>query len=180
MTITLIRHGETIDNLNRICQGQTHGILTATGISQAHNVARRLLHNHYECCYTSDLERAHHTARIICSQLGIPLFPDARLRERGLGRLQGQPLPVGENGFGEWEGAERLEALRMRVADFVAEVSRRHHEQVLVVSHGVTLRMMVNLCTGEENYPPPMGNCSLSQLRLVSGDTFELIEYNTI
>jgi broad specificity phosphatase PhoE len=34
-TLYLVRHGETIDNVNQIMQGQTQGLLTDNGILQA-------------------------------------------------------------------------------------------------------------------------------------------------
>ena len=43
MTILyLIRHGETVDNYNKIMQGQTQGELNEKGIEQAHAVSRNL------------------------------------------------------------------------------------------------------------------------------------------
>ena len=38
-TLMLVRHGETVDNANRIMQGQTQGQLNETGIRQAEEVA---------------------------------------------------------------------------------------------------------------------------------------------
>ena len=41
-TLLLTRHGETVDNVNQIMQGQTPGQLTAHGRQQAEEVAQRL------------------------------------------------------------------------------------------------------------------------------------------
>ena len=41
--LLLVRHGETVDNVNKIMQGQTHGRLTLNGIEQAHELGRQLI-----------------------------------------------------------------------------------------------------------------------------------------
>jgi probable phosphoglycerate mutase len=41
-TLYLVRHGETIDNVRQIMQGQTQGELTENGILQARQVAEEL------------------------------------------------------------------------------------------------------------------------------------------
>ena len=47
-TLLLVRHGETIDNVNRIMQGQTQGELTETGVRQASNLAESLANTHID------------------------------------------------------------------------------------------------------------------------------------
>ena len=44
----LVRHGETVDNANRIMQGQTQGQLNETGIRQAEEVAISLAGEHVD------------------------------------------------------------------------------------------------------------------------------------
>ena len=41
-TLLLVRHGETVDNVNQILQGQTQGELNETGVEQAEKLARKL------------------------------------------------------------------------------------------------------------------------------------------
>ena len=41
-TLYLVRHGQTVDNLNQIMQGQTQGELTAEGILQAQDLAAKI------------------------------------------------------------------------------------------------------------------------------------------
>ena len=45
----LVRHGETVDNVNRIMQGQTQGMLTDNGREQAHVVAREMADKKDRC-----------------------------------------------------------------------------------------------------------------------------------
>ena len=41
-TLLLTRHGQTIDNVNQIMQGQTQGQLTAEGVKQAEALALQM------------------------------------------------------------------------------------------------------------------------------------------
>ena len=41
-TLLLVRHGETVDNVRQIMQGQTQGELTPNGIEQARALAAEL------------------------------------------------------------------------------------------------------------------------------------------
>ena len=61
----LVRHGETVDNVNKIMQGQTHGRLTLNGIEQAHELGRQLRGEHIDVFLSSDLARAVETLEII-------------------------------------------------------------------------------------------------------------------
>ena len=46
--LLLIRHGETVDNVNRIMQGQTPGRLTDNGVEQARLLGKQLAHMHID------------------------------------------------------------------------------------------------------------------------------------
>lgn len=63
--LLLVRHGETVDNVNKIIQGQTHGRLTLNGIEQAHELGRQLRGEHIDVFLSSDLARAVETLEII-------------------------------------------------------------------------------------------------------------------
>ena len=67
--LLLVRHGETVDNINKIMQGQTHGRLTLNGIEQAHELGRQLRGEHIDVFLSSDLARAVETLEIIKKEL---------------------------------------------------------------------------------------------------------------
>ena len=50
--LLLVRHGETVDNVNQIMQGQTQGELTQNGVLQAEELARQMTDEQIEA-YTS-------------------------------------------------------------------------------------------------------------------------------
>jgi len=87
--VILVRHGETLWNLEQRYQGQLDSPLTETGVAQSRALAARLAREHFAALYTSDLGRAVHTAEIIAKQTGHSIDLDARLRERHLGIFQG-------------------------------------------------------------------------------------------
>lgn len=95
--LLLVRHGETVDNVNKIMQGQTHGRLTLNGIEQAHELGRQLRGEHIDVFLSSDLARAVETLEIIKKerdQLPHPLQtlpPAPPVRE-------GSEMPLGGSG----------------------------------------------------------------------------------
>ncbi|XP_078530089.1 fructose-2,6-bisphosphatase TIGAR isoform X2 [Lissotriton helveticus] len=95
--VTLVRHGETRYNKERLLQGQ--GIdepLSEMGFRQADAAGRFLNGVRFTHAFSSDLIRAKQTATTIlgesrmCKDLKINL--DARLRERKYGVAEGKPL----------------------------------------------------------------------------------------
>ncbi len=67
-TLYLVRHGETIDNVRQIMQGQTQGELTENGILQAKQVRDQLSDEDCEAIISWDVKRSVDTARIIAER----------------------------------------------------------------------------------------------------------------
>ncbi|MBK8140076.1 MAG: histidine phosphatase family protein [Chitinophagaceae bacterium] len=65
ITLIIARHGETIENGLNICQGQTHGILSETGIRQNEKLGAQLTKYQFQTIYSSPLNRAFQTAKTI-------------------------------------------------------------------------------------------------------------------
>ncbi len=148
LRLVLIRHGETVENTQHICQGQTRGTLNDKGIAQAQALAAELATMRPHAIYSSDLQRARQSAELI--------FPDSeirdeqRLRERSFGALEGSPLPSGVAFDDDIEGAETLCSLVARVDDFLHTLRAEHAgELVVLVSHGVVIKTLLHLVTGE-------------------------------
>ena len=70
--LLLVRHGETVDNVNKIMQGQTPGRLTLLGMEQARELGRQLRGEHIDVFLSSDLARAVETLRIIMEERPTP------------------------------------------------------------------------------------------------------------
>ncbi len=95
-TLLLVRHGETVDNVRQIMQGQTQGELTPNGIEQARALAAELKDTPIDVFVSSDLKRAFDTCVILAAAHGVA--PDAivqtkLLRERDWGSFTGRYIP---------------------------------------------------------------------------------------
>src|SRR5215217_8566820 len=87
--LILLRHGETEWNALGLLQGHRDSPLSAEGLRQADALAARLATVSFSALYSSDLGRALQTAGRIAARTGHQVHADARLRERGLGVLEG-------------------------------------------------------------------------------------------
>ena len=92
-TLFLVRHGETVDNVRQIMQGQTQGCLNERGREQAQQVAQRLADEPIDAIIASDLQRAIQTAEIIAVPHGLPVRTTPLLRERDWGSFTGRFIP---------------------------------------------------------------------------------------
>ncbi|MDO4790267.1 MAG: histidine phosphatase family protein [Porphyromonas sp.] len=147
MELYIIRHGETLENAQNICQGQLDGTLSPKGIEEAKAVGKRIAEIPFSAIYTSDLGRAHHTAELIYSyhRGSASFYSDQRLRERYFGSFQGQPFPEDLATFVPPLETEMPEAIIERLSDFITEIRDRYRgkeEKVLLVSHGFTLKVL--------------------------------------
>ena len=89
--VILIRHGETEWNLSGRWQGHADSPLSPRGVSQAIALGERMSTESLDHFYTSDLERAQHTARLIGEPSGWLANPLESLRERELGDMRRGP-----------------------------------------------------------------------------------------
>jgi broad specificity phosphatase PhoE len=86
----LVRHGESTWNITGLAQGHNdEAELTERGLRQAAQAARQFRDRPVRAIYASDLRRAQQTAAEFAAVLGLPVYADARLRERSLGVLEG-------------------------------------------------------------------------------------------
>lgn len=92
--LVLVRHGQSIWNLENRFTGWTDVDLSPNGINEAHEAARALKEGGYDLdvAYTSVLKRAIRTLWIIMDDMDlmwIPVYRSWRLNERHYGALQG-------------------------------------------------------------------------------------------
>jgi probable phosphoglycerate mutase len=160
--IWLVRHGESTWNVRGLIQGQADGpVLTAQGHRQSAELVERFRSRRVEALYASDLVRAQQTAAYVGSLLALPVRCDAALRERCFGAYEGLPLQALEpeaSGIVGMQivdpsarppGGESLTDVRRRVAGFVQRLAgQRHTGDVVVVTHGGTMRVVRAYCTG--------------------------------
>jgi len=93
-TLVLLRHGQSVWNLENRFTGWTDVDLTPQGVEEAKSAGRLLREEGFEfdVCYTSVLKRAVRTLWIALDEMDrmwLPVVRDWRLNERHYGALQG-------------------------------------------------------------------------------------------
>ncbi len=181
MRLLLIRHGESVGNIERRIQGWNDDPLTDRGRAQAEAIARRLeATERIDAIYSSPLSRARDTALAIAARQTLEVTCDERLRERGYGALAGLCLDQVDTRFpqyaqqrreGIWSatvpGQEEHEVFNARVGACTDEILGRHadHETIAIVAHmGPLVAYLVRLMGLDCRKPSPFlfDNASLS------------------
>lgn len=161
--IILTRHGQTIWNIEGRVQGNLDSPLTEKGILQARSLAYRLKEEGIQHIYASDLPRAIGTAEEIRREIGLSaLSVSPALRELSFGEWEGRVwLQLREEFpdiFKIWDiephrvtvpGGENMEMVSQRAWAFLEEIIQTHQgETVCVVTHGLTLKLLVTRAMG--------------------------------
>lgn len=159
--IYLVRHGQSQANSKGIWQGaQIDTPLTELGRTQAQNTKRHLEEEGavFSAVYSSPLLRAGETAGIIAPNQNITF--DSRLKEFDYGIWDGmywqdilerysEFFDASENLLpNSWEvtGGETYDEVKERLQQFFDELTDKHpDESVLVVSHGFTIKLILDL-----------------------------------
>ena len=169
--IVAVRHGETAWNVDTRIQGQLDIGLNENGLWQARRVGQALSNEAVRAVYSSDLQRAWHTAQHIAQSQPVPVEvqPAPGLRERRFGLFEGKTFKEIEQDWPDeahhwrkrvphWEppqGGESLVALRERVQDTVHRIAASYPgELVVLVAHGGVLDALYRLATGQEVNAP--------------------------
>lgn len=111
----IFRHGETDWNAEGRFQGHVDIPLNDRGRAQAQGLIPRLESFGLQVIVSSDLLRAHETARIVAHGLGITVLTHEGLREAYLGRAQGMTYQeileqFGEDVTGQWRSDHPTDA----------------------------------------------------------------------
>jgi 2,3-bisphosphoglycerate-dependent phosphoglycerate mutase len=87
----MLRHGQSIWNLENRFTGWTDVPLTETGRQEARECGGQIHCIPFDIAFTSKLQRAQDTLKIVLDSAGqsIPIIEDAALNERSYGDLQG-------------------------------------------------------------------------------------------
>lgn len=154
--IYLVRHGESQWNVLKKIQGQKDIPLTEKGIEQAKLTGKRLIEENIDVLVSSDLQRAYDTAKIIGEMIRLEPIPMEGLREINFGAWEGLSRDLVDGVHKEeiqlWR--KEPEKLRIKNAETLKEVQNRalsslgtiissDYKNILVVSHGVTLKTII-------------------------------------
>lgn len=148
--LILIRHGETVHNVDGIAQGWNDSALSPRGEQQVAALARRIAAMDVDALYSSTLNRALSTARAIASLTNHEITTLDDLREMNYGGWEGRSfLDVRKNdeetylrwiedGDAPCPNGESHNDVRRRIASAVATMRGRN---VVAVSHGTAIRI---------------------------------------
>lgn len=153
MTIYIVRHGQTEENLQRILQGHMPGTLTEKGKEQVRKTAELLSKEgvKFTRLVSSDLKRAMDSAQIISYKLNLPIIPMEIFRERDWGKFTGMSIAEATDKYrvdGKWvfpEGTtETEEGIYERANKALVELQKQFaDETIIVVTHGQFARNLI-------------------------------------
>ncbi|CAI2180641.1 19595_t:CDS:2 [Funneliformis geosporum] len=172
LAITIVRHGESIGNIQRRWQGHTDSPLTNFGAQQAEQAGEALKHEKFTFAISSDLTRTMTTAKLILSRNiyfvtnPMELRTDFRLREQHFGNFEDKPynIPVKYAitppdpriiKFAG-EGAESLQDVFNRAMSFISDLLTHYQQRrqqitcqqeyphILIVSHSIFINEFLN------------------------------------
>ncbi|MFZ4861563.1 2,3-bisphosphoglycerate-dependent phosphoglycerate mutase [Sphingobacterium sp. Mn56C] len=198
MKLILLRHGQSLWNLENRFTGWRDVELSEAGMAEARMAAFQLKNIQVDLAFTSKLSRAQHTLQIIRETNGwvdLPILMDVALNERRYGELEGlnkadTALKYGEQQVQLWRRAfadappkgESLQDTYNRVIPYFKSFilpQLQKSMNVLVVAHGNSLRALImyleNLtpdCIVKREIPtavPSVYDFSYDQLRNFSG-----------
>jgi broad specificity phosphatase PhoE len=160
----LVRHGETLANLEYRYIGTSDNPLSSHGETQAFQLAEALSGLPIAAVYSSPLQRAYHTALPIATYLNLEVQIVDDLRECNFGLWEGmsraevlERSPEDRQRYHEWEhntsiappGGESFETLQQRVVTAVEYLAQAHPDQAIVlVSHVGPIKVLLGAALG--------------------------------
>jgi 2,3-bisphosphoglycerate-dependent phosphoglycerate mutase len=161
--LVIVRHGQSVWNLENRFTGETDVELTPLGREEAISAGKKLAVIPFSCAFSSVLKRAIETLVLIMEQTegdgNLPVICNKALNERNYGELQGLnkadvAKTYGEEQVAVWRrsfsvrppGGESLQDTVARVVPYYQrEIEPRltQGENVLVVAHGNSLRALM-------------------------------------
>ncbi len=149
MEVLVLRHGQSVADIEERFEGQADFELTELGRQQARAAAAWIAERcRPDVIYSSPLKRAAETAGTVAERLGLPVEIDDDLKERCSGVLQGmlrkeamEEYPPPEAGYLPHDtvrGGETLIDLQARATAFWSRLINAHPRdaRLAVVSHG--------------------------------------------
>ncbi len=174
MKLTVVRHGQTIENIKLIIQGQTDGTLSSLGIKQSNHLASDLSAKSFDVIISSDLGRCTVLAEKIHKyHPDTPLILSPALREICYGAYQGKP--VSSLNIDDFPGTKLTQKvpdgeswmdLSKRIRLFLNETYEKYkNNSVLLVTHDRPIQMMRAYFDQAPlsgiNDAPPTPNCGI-------------------
>lgn len=154
-----LRHAQAKNNVERILAGRTSGYpLTDLGIKQAEKISDFLKPFNISYVYSSPIERAEQTSKIVSKKLDLDYNIDERLTEVDMGVFSGMPYEEMFAKHGnlflkfyeghpivEKNGIETFASVKKRVLDMTSHCSRKYNSKnILLVTHMDPIKSMIS------------------------------------
>ena len=149
MNLYVVRHGETIWNVERKVQGITDIPLTEKGMKEAEELQELISTLNIDVVISSPLERARETAKILVD-FKLPINTDDRIKERDWGMNEGALIDAVDR-WDCWDvvlntkvqNIECIQDFMYRVSNFIEEIKIKHKDKnVLIVTHSAVSRVI--------------------------------------
>ena len=181
-TLYLMRHGQTLFNLQHKIQGWCDAPLTPLGIKQAQMAKEYFTNITLDHAYASTSERASDTLEIITD---MPYTRLKGLKERNCGMFEGESEDLNPNfdDFGYDDlfphyGGERKEDVQKRLKETLTDVmDKEDHQTVLALSHAGACMCFLSTVIDPEEILKSGGftNCCILHFTF-ENDTFKFVE----
>jgi broad specificity phosphatase PhoE len=162
--LILVRHGETLWNVEKVFRGRADVSLDELGIRQAELLGKYLSNWRLEAIYSSPVKRALDTANIIARYQNVAVRIAEGLTDFDFGEWQSLPeqevMRLYPDLLNEWHsnphkvrmpGGESLEDAKKRAVEVVNDVLSKHQGSVALVSHRVVIKVLICYLLGLDN-----------------------------
>jgi len=149
MNLYVVRHGETIWNVERKVQGITDVPLTDKGRSEAKELQDLISTLNIDVVISSPLDRARETAKILIDST-LPINTDDRIKERDWGMNEGALIDTVDT-WDCWDvilntkvqNIECIQDFMYRVSSFIEDIKIRYKDKnILIVTHSAVSRVI--------------------------------------
>ena len=163
-TLILVRHGQSMANLEEVYAGHSDFDLSPKGHKQAETTAGYIINNYkIDKIYSSDLTRAYNTAKKVADSLDLDIITDENLREIYAGKWESTPFNVlvekyheeysvwlNDIGNSACTDGESVKHLSERILAALTKIARENDgKTVLVAFHATPIRAMQCLWQGK-------------------------------
>ena len=154
--VFLVRHGETIYNINRRLQN-SEDRLTERGKEQIKALAKELSIFKFTKFFSSDERRALESSELISKEINLSFEKNNLIKEKSSGELSGKFISEvdwsevkGDFYNKKISGGESVNDVIKRAKNFFEIIKSSNNDKILVVSHGSFLRVLFCIMTNND------------------------------
>lgn len=198
--IIIVRHGNSVANVEGIYAGLTETPLSEVGKMQAKLVCGYLYKNFkIDKIYSSPLSRAVDTVKLLAEKLNEKIIIENNMREMFGGEWEGKPMKnlpllypedfsVWQNnvGFARCTGGESYPEVQIRAMNAIQSIAKNSKDKTVVVAtHGGLIRAIEcavkNIPLERMNETDYVSNASISIVNYIDekfvADKFNIVDY---